>query len=50
VGSLATFRDIVLKRYGDGEEEDDVIVWTTRPYSHWTGSYLGYRGPDLLRL
>jgi uncharacterized protein YjbJ (UPF0337 family) len=44
-GNLATFRDIVQKRYGDANK-DDVIVWAIRRYSHWTGNYLGYKDPE----
>ena len=44
-GNLATFTDIVQKRYGDANKED-VIVWANRRYSHWTGNYLGYKDPE----
>jgi uncharacterized protein YjbJ (UPF0337 family) len=44
-GRLATFTDIVQKRYGDANK-DEVIVWATRRYSHWTGNYLGYKDPE----
>ena len=44
-GNLATFTDIVQKRYGDANKED-VIVWANRRYSHRTGNYLGYKDPE----
>ena len=44
-GNLATFTDIVHKRYGDANKEG-MIVWANRRYSHWTGNYLGYRDPE----
>ena len=44
-GSLATFTEIVRKRYGDAIK-NDVIVWANRRYSHWTGNYLGYKDPE----
>ena len=45
-GNLATFTDIVLKRYGD-TKKDEVITLVNRRYSHWTGNYLGYKDPEL---
>jgi uncharacterized protein YjbJ (UPF0337 family) len=48
-GNLATFTDIVQKRYGDANKED-VIVWANRRYSHWTSNYLGYKDPEPVSL
>ena len=45
-GNLATFTDIVQKRYGD-VMKDEVSVWVDRRYSQWTGNYLGYKDPEL---
>ncbi len=44
-GNLATFKDVVLKRYGD-TNKGEVSVWVDRRYSHWTGNYLGYKDPE----
>jgi len=44
-GNLATFKDIVLKRYGD-TNKSEVSTWVDRRYSHWTGNYLGYSDPE----
>lgn len=44
-GNLATFTDILQKRYGDGHK-NEVSIWTDRRYSHWTGNYLGYKDPQ----
>ena len=44
-GNLATFTDVVEKRYGD-VNRDDVILWVNRRYSHWTGNYIGYKDPE----
>lgn len=44
-GNLATFTDILQKRYGEGHK-DEVSIWADRRHSHWTGNYLGYKDPQ----
>ena len=43
-GNLATFTDILQKRYGEGHREE-VKTWADRRHAHWSGNYLGYQDP-----
>ena len=43
-GNLATFTDIIQKRYGEGHREE-VKTWADRRHAHWSGNYLGYQDP-----
>jgi hypothetical protein len=43
-GNLATFTDILQKRYGEGHREE-VKTWADRRHAHWSGNYFGYQDP-----
>ncbi len=43
-GNLATFGDILQKRYGEGHKAE-VSLWADRRHAHWSGNYLGYKDP-----
>lgn len=42
-GNLATFTDVIDKRYG--ERKDEVSQWTESRRAHWSGDYIGYKDP-----
>lgn len=43
-GNLATFTDIIQKRYGN--RKDEVRKWADRRHAHWSGDYIGYKDPQ----
>jgi hypothetical protein len=43
-GNLATFTDIIHKRYG--ERKDEVRQWAESRRAHWSGDYIGYKDPQ----
>ena len=43
-GNLATFTDVIQKRYGEANK-DDVRIWADRRHAHWSGNYYGYKDP-----
>jgi uncharacterized protein YjbJ (UPF0337 family) len=44
-GNLATFTDVIQKRYGEAKK-DDVRIWADRRHAHWSGNYYGYKDPQ----
>ena len=44
-GNLATFGSVLQRRYGELHKEE-VVTWTNRRYSHWTGNYGGYKDAE----
>lgn len=43
-GDLATFTDILQKRYGEVDKHA-VRIWADRRHSVWSGNYIGYKDP-----
>ncbi|GMV49937.1 hypothetical protein FBQ96_08880 [Nitrospirales bacterium NOB] len=43
-GNLATFSDVIQKRYGE-LRKDEVRLWADRRHAHWSGNYIGYQDP-----
>lgn len=44
-GDVGKFGTVVQKRYGELQNEA-VITWANRRYSHWTGNYIGYKDAE----
>jgi uncharacterized protein YjbJ (UPF0337 family) len=46
-GNLATFTEVIQKRYGEAKK-DEVRIWADRRHAHWSGKYTGsYKDPSL---
>jgi Uncharacterized protein conserved in bacteria len=44
-GDLATFMDVLQKRYGDVDKHE-VRIWVDRRHAYWSGNYVGYKDPQ----